>query len=449
MIGDIFYFLITLSILVTFHEFGHYWVARRCGVRVLRFSVGFGQPLWKYTGKGGTEFVIAAIPLGGYVKMLDEREEVVEPEEQQMAFNRQSAWRRSAILAAGPGANFLLAIFAYWIVFIMGVPGYKPVIGDVKPDHVAEQAGLREGQTIVSVDGEPVSSRAGVSQRLLRRLGDSGTIRLHLKEQNATAAYAVDLPIDNWLAGDEQPNPYRELGFEFWFPVIQPVIDTVVEGSPAAQAGLEPGDRILAIDQQEVSDWADVGRLLSDRYDTDLPVFVQRGNEQLVRNVSVGSVIDENGEKRGRIGISVRPPEIPDDMQVLDKAGILESFFRAVDKTGSDIVFTLDSLRKMFVGLISPTHLGGPVTIAKVASMSAQSGVNSYLQILALLSVSLGIFNLLPIPVLDGGHLLIIAVQAIIRRPVSEKLLMWIQQVGLAILLSIMVFAVYNDITRL
>jgi len=231
--------------------------------------------------------------------------------------------------------------------------------------------------------------------------------------------------------------------------VIEPIIDTVVEGSPAAQAGLEPGDRILAIDQQEVTDWADVGRLLSDRYDTDLPVLVERANEQLVRRVSVGSVIDENGEKRGRIGISVRLPAMPDDMQVIERAGILGSFFKAIDKTGSDIVFTLDSLRKMFVGLISPTHLGGPVTIAKVASMSAQSGVNSYLQILALLSVSLGIFNLLPIPVLDGGHLLIIAVQAIIRRPVSEKLLMLIQQVGLAILLSIMVFAVYNDITRL
>ncbi len=449
MIADIFYFLLTLSILVTFHEYGHYWVARRCGVKVLRFSVGFGQPLWRHQARNGTEFVVAAIPLGGYVKMLDEGEQAVAAEEQPQAFNRQSAGVRAAILAAGPLANFLLAILVYWLVFMLGVPGLKPFVGQVEPGSPAALAGLQPGELVVAVDGEPVVSRDQVNMALLNRLGDSGEIVIDSVPDGALDSVRYQLPIDSWLAGEQAPDPYTELGFHWWYPVIEPVVEEVLPGGPAEAAGVQAGDRIVRIDGQDILDWEQLGLALRDSYDRRVEMQVQRAGEEVTLFVNVERFVDEQGNTEGRIGVSARLPEMPADMQVLERAGPLGGLLKAIDKTGSVIVFTLDSLKKMVVGLISPTHLGGPVTIAKIASMSAQSGIGSYLQILALLSISLGIFNLLPIPVLDGGHLLIIAVQSLIGRPVPEKVLVWVQQAGLVLLLSIMCFAIYNDITRL
>lgn len=445
MLTDILYFILTLSILVTFHEYGHFWVARRCGVKVLRFSVGFGTPLLRWVDKYETEYVIAAIPLGGYVKMLDEREDNVPTDMLPFSFNQKSAWRRTAIVSAGPIANFLLAILTYWIVFVMGVPGYKPVIGEVQPGSVAEQAGFFPGYNIVQIDHNEIVSRSDVNMSLIKRLGDSGDIVFKLQAPDSNEVLTTSIKINSWLVGDENPAIYTALGFSFWRPVLPPIVSGVVADLPAEKGGMQTGDRIISISGQYVNDWQDVGQIIQARLGETVEVRVDREGQLLTLPIAVL----DSGENRGRIGITSVAPEIPDHMLVVERSGFFQGLTKGVEKTWDMILFTLDSVKKMLSGLISPKNLGGPVTIAKIASASAQSGVASYMQILALLSISLGVFNLLPIPVLDGGHLLIIAVESLIRRPLPDKLLIGFQQTGLLLILFVMAFAIYNDIARL
>ncbi|MFN2287803.1 MAG: RIP metalloprotease RseP [Chromatocurvus sp.] len=440
--------LVTLGILVAIHEYGHFWVARRCGVKVLRFSIGFGRALARWHDRRGTEYVIAAIPLGGYVKMLDEREGEVPAGERHLAFNGKPVLSRIAIVSAGPIANFLLAIAVYWGLFMAGESGYAPVVGEIEEASIADMAGLEPGQEIVAVDGRATPTRQALSFRLLDRLGDSGPISFSVKYPESDMLYESQAMLDSWLAGADEPDLYRALGLRLFVPEVAPEVSEIVEGGPAAQAGLQPGDLIVSADGNAMPRWEDWVDYVRQRPGESITVrYARDGGEATA--ILVPERITEADATIGRVGMAVALPEMPASMQRTFERGPLESFVAGVDRTGEMIGFTLNSIKKMLQGLISPKNLSGPITIAKVASASAASGLESYLGFLALLSVSLGVLNLLPIPVLDGGHLLYYTVELIAGRPVPERIQMVGYQLGLFLVLSLMVFALYNDFSRL
>lgn len=449
LLYTIFVMLGTLGILVAIHEYGHFWVARRCGVKVLRFSIGFGRALARWRDHRGTEYVIAAIPLGGYVKMLDEREGEVSPQEQHLAFNRKPVLARIAIVAAGPVANFLLAIAVYWGLFMAGESGYAPVVGQVENASIADIAGLEPGQEIVAVDGRETPTRQALSFRLLDRLGDSGPISFTVKYPGSDMLYDSQAMLDNWLAGADEPDLYRALGLRLYVPEVPPKVSEIVDGGPAARAGLKPGDLIVSADGNPMPGWENWVDYVRQRPGDAISVSYERNGARQSTTLVPERITDDSGEAFGRVGMAVVLPEMPESMLRTFERGPLESLTAGVNRTGEMIGFTLTSIKKMLQGLISPKNLSGPITIAKVASTSAQSGLESYVGFLALLSVSLGVLNLLPIPVLDGGHLLYYTVELIAGRPVPERVQMVGYQVGLFLVLSLMAFALYNDFSRL
>jgi regulator of sigma E protease len=441
--------LATLAVLVAVHEYGHFWVARRCGVKVLRFSIGFGRVLLRRRDRLGTEYAVSAVPLGGYVKMLDEREGEVPEAERHLAFNRQPVLSRIAVVAAGPLANFLLAFIAYWALFVAGERGYAPVVGEVEVGSIADVAGLEAGQEIVAVDGESTPTRQALSFRLLERIGDSGTITFAVRYPGSDIVYESGARLEEWLADVDEPDLYAGLGLRLYTPPITPVLDEVLPDSPAQRAGLLPGDRIVATDGVTMSLWEQWVDYVRARPGQRLRVSVERGGEVLELALTPEPVTADDGERIGRVGVGVVIPEMPVSQLREFQRGPLESAVAAAGRTADMIGFTLESLVKMVKGLISPKNLSGPITIAKVASTSAKSGLESYIGFLALLSVSLGVLNLLPIPVLDGGHLLYYGIELVARRPVPERVQMWGYQVGLALVMGLMAFALYNDLARL
>ncbi len=449
LLYTIFVMLGTLGILVAIHEYGHFWVARRCGVKVLRFSIGFGRALTRWRDRHGTEYVIAAIPLGGYVKMLDEREGEVAPQEQHLAFNRKPVLARIAVVAAGPLANFLLAIAVYWSLFMAGESGYAPVVGQVESASIADIAGLEPGQEIVAVDGHETPTRQALSFRLLDRLGDSGPLSFTVKYPGSDMLYDSQAMLDNWLAGADEPDLYRALGLRLYVPEVPPKVSEIVDDGPAALAGLKPGDLIVSADGNPMPGWENWVDYVRQRPGESIRVSYERDGMRQSTALVPERITDDSGEAFGRVGMAVAVPEMPESMLRTFERGPLESLAAGINRTGEMIGFTLTSIKKMLQGLISPKNLSGPITIAKVASTSAQSGLESYVGFLALLSVSLGVLNLLPIPVLDGGHLLYYTVELIAGRPVPERVQMVGYQVGLFLVLSLMVFALYNDFSRL
>ena len=440
--------LVTLGILVAFHEYGHFWVARRCGIKVLRFSIGFGTPLWRRVDRNGTEYTIAAIPLGGYVRMLDEREGVVAPEERSQAFNRQSVWARIAVVSAGPLANFILAIGVFWLLFFRGETGLVPVVAEVEPQSPAYFAGVEPGQEIVSVDGELTPTVSALSFRLLERLGDSGSILLAVRYPDSNVIYESVAPIERWLVGEEAPNPLMGLGLRIDVPPLVPKIDEVVADGPADRAGFVAGDLIVQADGNPMPLWSDWVNYVRERPGQTIDVLLQRDGVELYQALVPELRVTKEGEI-GSVGMMVAVPPIPDDRQRVFERGPLAALWAAIGRTGQLIDFTFSSMFKMVQGLISPTNLSGPITIAQVAASSAESGFASWLSFLALLSVSLGALNLLPIPVLDGGHLLFFAVEALTGKSVPEKVQAFGYQIGLMMVLSLMAFAIYNDVARL
>lgn len=449
LLYTIFVMLGTLGILVAIHEYGHFWMARRCGVKVLRFSIGFGRALTRWRDRHGTEYVIAAIPLGGYVKMLDEREGEVPPQEQHLAFNRKPVLSRIAIVAAGPVANFLLAVAVYWGLFMVGESGYAPVVGQVEDASIADMAGLEPGQEIVAVDGRKTPTRQSLSFRLLDRLGDSGPILFTVKYPDSDMLYDSRAMLDSWLSGAEEPDLYRALGLRLYVPEVPPKVSEIVEGGPAERAGLKPGDLIVSADGNPMPGWENWVDYVRERPGETIALSYERDGTRQSTTLVPERITEDGGQAFGRVGMAVVLPEMPESMLRTFDRGPLESLVAGVNRTGEMIGFTLTSVRKMLQGLISPKNLSGPITIAKVASTSAKSGLESYVGFLALLSVSLGVLNLLPIPVLDGGHLLYYTVELIAGRPVPERVQMVGYQVGLFLVLSLMVFALYNDFSRL
>ena len=440
--------LLTLGILVAFHEFGHFWVARRCGVKVLRFSIGFGRAIWQTTDRYGTEYTIAAIPLGGYVKMLDEREGDVAPSERGSAFNSQSVWKRIAIVSAGPLANFLFAILVFWGLFLRGESGLVPVIEAVEPNTPAYFAGLESGQEIVSVDGRETPTVNALNFGLLERLGDTGEVEIAARYPGSDVIYSSSAPINRWLAGVENPDPLSGLGITLEMPVILAVVDEVTPEGPAERAGFLPGDEIVAADDETISDWGDWVDYVRSRPGSRVVATVVRDGMRLPIEVVPERRSLEGGDI-GSVGMSVQVPAFPEDRVRTFERGPIEALVAAVNRTLDLTLFTFESMIKMLKGLISPDNLSGPITIAQIAASSAESGLLSWFSFLALLSVSLGALNLLPIPVLDGGHLLFYGIEAISGRAVPERIQAYGYQLGFALVLSLMAFALYNDVARL
>jgi regulator of sigma E protease len=439
----------TLAILVAIHEFGHFWVARRCGVQVLRFSIGFGTSLFSWRDRHGTEYSLAAIPLGGYVKMLDEREGDVPASQLHRAFNRKSALQRIAVVSAGPLANLLLAIVAYWFLYMAGETGYVPIIGEVEPDSVAAVAGLEAGQEIVAIDGGETPTWQALSFRLLDRIGDTGTIKFAVQYPDSGVVYESEASINRWLADQEEPDLYAGLGISLYTPEVPPVVGEVVAESPAAKIGMLPGDRVLRVDGVTMALWMDWVDYVRARPAQPMDVEYQRGAEIQRATMVPERVTDEDGKVIGRVGIAAAIPAMPPEMVRQYSRGPLEALGASLARTGELSLFTLKSIKKMLMGLISPKNLSGPITIAKVATASAKSGLESYISFLALLSISLAVLNLLPIPVLDGGHLLFYTIELLAGRPVPEKIQAVGYQMGLFMVLGIMMLALYNDFTRL
>lgn len=440
--------LVALGVLVTFHEFGHFWVARRCGVKVLRFSVGFGMPLLRWHDKKGTEFVVAAIPLGGYVKMLDEREGEVPADQLDQSFNRKTVRQRIAIVAAGPIANFLLAMVFFWGLAMLGSEQVRPVIGGVEAGSVAARAGLGAGQEIVAIDGEPTSGWAAVNLQLVRRLGESGSLQLMVREQGSTVDSPRELILDNWLKGADEPDPIRSLGIRPWRPALPPILAELDPKGPAQAAGLKTGDRLLALDGQPVSDWQQVVDSVRVRPDTKIVLRIERDGAPIDIPVTLAAR-GESKAPTGYLGAGVKAVDWPPEMIREVSFGPVAAIGEGARRTWTMSILTLDSLKKMLFGELSVKNLSGPITIAKVAGASAQSGVADFLNFLAYLSISLGVLNLLPIPVLDGGHLLFYLIEWARGRPLSDRVQGWGIQIGISLVVGVMLLALVNDLGRL
>ncbi len=448
-------FILAISILVVIHEFGHFWVARRCGVKVLRFSVGFGKPLWSYTDKLGTEFSIAPIPLGGYVKMLDEREGEVKAEDLPYAFNQKSVWQRIAIASAGPIANFIFAVLAYWSLFIMGISGLVPVIGTVEENTPAYEQGLQAGDRIVAIGDVSVDSFQEVSWQLISYIGETTQVPMQVVDVNQQSR-DLTFEIKNWLTDQEAPDPMKALGIRPRQLAIEAIIGEVVEGGAAQQSGLISGDKVVAIlvdgNMTEVVDWREWVTLVRENPNQTMDLFIQREGTDKTLQLVPGIKSLDNGKKIGYVGAGIAAsaiPEVPKDWIAETQLGPVDALIQASIKTQQLVVFTLESLWKMILGDLSVKNLSGPITIAKVADSSVSNGLQAFIGFLALLSVSLGVLNLLPIPVLDGGHILFYGIEAIRGKALSEKTQLMALQVGMVLLMSLMVIAFYNDISRL
>lgn len=442
-------FVIALGLLIVVHEFGHYVVARLCGVKVLRFSVGFGRPLWmRRLGRDRTEWVIAALPLGGYVKMVDEREGAVAPADLPRAFNRQSVWRRIAIVAAGPVANFLLAIAVYWVLFVVGVQEAKPILAAPEAGTVAAAAGIQRGDVVRAIDGEPVTSWSDVRWRLLDLALERRAARLEVLVDGRSITWRA-LDLSGVTSEDFEGDFLTQLGVRLDRPRVAPVIDRVIGGSAAERAGLQPGDRIRAIDDAPIEAWEDLVGAVQASPGRALRVRVER--DGVLRTTEVTPAPVARGERTvGQIGATARTdPALMRDYLVEVSHPPLAALGRAAHKTWEMSVFALRMLWRMVTGSVSWRNLSGPVTIADYAGQSAQLGVVPYLAFLALISISLGVLNMLPIPLLDGGHLMYYLVEIVKGSPVSDRAMELGQRVGLALLLFLMAFAFYNDINRL
>lgn len=448
LLQQVFYFVLVLGVLITFHEFGHFWVARRCGVRVLRFSIGFGPALIRWRDRHDTEFMIALLPLGGYVKMLDEREGEVAPAELDHAFNRRPVAQRMATVAAGPLANFVLAILAYWIVFLHGVQGVAPVVAEIAPGSVAAAAGLQPGQEIVAVDGGATPTVQALGERLVRRLGDSGTIHLRVRERDSNLTRELNAELTRWDLDPDAPDPIGDLGLKLYRPPMPAVAATIEADGPAARAGLRVGDRIIAAAGQSVDDWETWVALVRARPEQAIAATVERAGERLEIEITPRRATVD-GQTFGQVGMGAAGAEWPAEYLREVRYGAGDALLRAVQSTWDNSLMILKSIGKMLVGDISVRHLSGPITIAKVAGASAQYGLVPLLQFMALLSVSLGVLNLLPVPVLDGGHLVYYGVEAARGRPLSEKVQELGFRVGLSLIVGLMLLALYNDVLRL
>lgn len=444
-----FYFVITIGVLVSFHEFGHFWTARKVGVKVLRFSVGFGKVLWSYQKKSDTtEYVLSAIPLGGYVKMVDERESEVKEDDFPFAFNRQPLWARMAIVVAGPVFNLVLAVFLFWCVLVAGETGIKPILGKVEQGTLAASAGFKEDEEIISVDDKltPTWTEA-MAVIFTSALDGNKDIKVTVKDLNDEQSNRVLK-----LSGSDIQSSeilYKNLGFKPWSPTLKPVIGNVLPESSALRAGLLKGDLILSADNIVIKDWLQLVDIVKSHPNVTISLKIERDGVELPINITPKSVqIDQKLE--GKIGASVSVPEdLIKSVSVKYSLSPLQAIPVSLETTWYYSVTTIKMMGKMLIGKTSVDNLSGPISIAQYAGQSASMGLVAFMKFMALLSVSLGILNLLPIPVLDGGHLLFFIIEGIKGSPVSEKIQSFFQQVGMLFLMGLMALAMVLDVQRL
>ena len=429
---------------------GHYFVARLCNVKVLRFSVGFGRPLIKrYWGRDQTEWVIAAIPLGGYVKMLDEREGKVAPEDLSRSFNRMTVFRRFAIVSAGPIANFLLAILLYCFLFMYGVSGMKPILGQVTPNSPAATANFEAGETLVKIGDEFVSSWQDARWELLSKAVDRTPTLIVETRNKEQQIVPRELDLSKLDANDLDADFLKKIGLNVYQPKIKPIVAQVIPNGAGDRAGLLINDEILSINEKEIVEWKDLVQKIQNSPEAVLAMEIRRNNTKV--NVKIiPEVATQNGKEIGKIGIA---PKIDrskfKDLLIEVSYPTSTALAKAINKTWETSVFTLQMLWKMVMGEVSLKNISGPITIADYAGKSAEMGIASYLGFLALISISIGVLNLLPIPLLDGGHLMYYVVEIIKGTPLSERSMAIGQQLGMMMLFTLMIFAIYNDINRL
>ncbi len=452
IIYSILAFVAAIGILVTVHEFGHFWVARQLGVKVLRFSVGFGKPLWlRKSGPDQTEYVIAAIPFGGYVKMLDEREGEVEEHERSRAFNRKSVWRRIAIVVAGPAFNFLFAILAYYLIFLGGITGVKPVIGEIDISGPAHAAGVQKGDLIISVNGIETSSWERARFAMLEESVSAQQIILQVRGRDMQVRDKVIDISELALLKEEQIDLMRDLGISTWRPDVPPVIAEVLPDSAARQAGLLAEDKILLLDNIPLINTTQWVNLVRANPEKEMPLRVLRKGEE-VELILTPRSRTEAGETFGYIGVRHRidiPESVRREMMVTERYGPLQGIVEAADKTWRMTWLTLKVLGKLVTGNASVKNLSGPITIAHYAGVSARIGLEPFFGFLAIISISLGVLKLLPIPMLDGGHLFDYLIEIFKGSPVSEQIEIIGQKIGILLLFGLMSIAIYNDLLRL
>jgi regulator of sigma E protease len=443
-------FLVAIGLLVAVHEYGHYIAARKLGVKVLRFSIGFGRPLWlRRAGPDATEYCVSAIPFGGYVKLLDERDCPVAYAEQGRAFNRQPVPARIAILAAGPALNFLFAIVAYWAMFMLGVPGTKPVVGDVEPDGLAARAGLVAGDEIVAVGGREAATLEGAVVAILDELLDTGVIAMTVRGADGSER---SLSLDAAGRAAELTEPGRlftGLGFQPWEPELPPVLGDILPDGTAAAAGLQSGDRLVAADGEPIESWPQWVAYVRARPGQVVQLDLERDGARLALSLPVERASSPDGDI-GRIGASPQVPEgLFDEMRALERYGPIAGLTAALGRTWEMSSLTLRMIVRMVTGDVSVKNISGPINIAQYAGYSASVGLAPFLSFLAVVSVSLGILNLLPVPMLDGGQIAYQLAEAAKGSPLSERSQLIGQQIGIFFLLVLMSFAFYNDISRL
>ncbi|MDP2716105.1 sigma E protease regulator RseP [Rheinheimera sp.] len=441
-------FIVALGVLITVHEFGHFWVARKNGVLVKRFSIGFGKALLRWRDKQGTEFVIAAIPLGGYVRMLDERIDPVLPQFKDLAFNHKTVWQRMAIIAAGPAANFIFAVFALWLMYILGVQTMRPIIADVAPQSIAAQAGIGAQQQIVSVNQRPATDASSVNLLLVEQIG-SDSITLGLQDLATQQQRSVQLDTRNWQFDPETQNVFDSLGLHLARPTALTEIATVAEGSAAQAAGLQANDKILQIDDVVIRDWPQLQGIIVNAAEQPLTLLLLRGGNELTLTVTPALSITEDGFSQGILGVTPKVSDWPAGVLYTQRYGVLDAVGAGVAHTWQLTRLSLAMIGKLVTGDVSVKHLSGPISIAQGAGTTASIGLVAFLSFLALISVNLAVINLLPLPVLDGGHLMYMLLELIRGKPVSEKTQEIGFRFGALILLTLMGIALLNDISRL
>lgn len=446
---SLFFFVVAIGILVAFHEFGHFWVARKTGVKVIRFAIGFGKPLFSWQkSDADTQFVIAAIPLGGYVKMVDEREGDVSPEDLPFAFNRQALWKRSAIVAAGPVFNLMLAVILFWSILVIGETGIKPVVGPISPGSLAATAGFQEQDEILSINQKTTPTwTLALDELLVQVLNGQRDIVINVRTLEGDPQLRVIT-----LTDDDVRDPellHQHLGLRPWSPKIPPVIGRLVALDVAETAGLVSGDLIISVDGNAIDDWQQWVNYIQSKANMPVVVEIQRNDVRMNIRLTPRQELMPDGSLLGKIGAGVEvPTALIDSLKVDYSYPVLDAIPLAFEKTSFYALATIKMMGKMFVGQASVENLSGPISIAQYAGQSAQMGLTAFLRFLALVSISLGVLNLLPVPVLDGGHLLFYGIEAIKGSPLSETTQLYFQKLGMVFLVSLMLIAMVVDIGR-
>lgn len=447
IIISLFGFIFAVGVLTAVHEFGHFWVARRCGIKVLRFSIGFGRPIFAWHDKLGTEYVISILPLGGYLKMLDENEGPVQSNERHMAYNVKSVWMRMAVISAGSIFNILFAVLIYWLIFVNGITSVIPVLGTVPKGSIANIAGLKKGQEIIQVGDQETTTWEQISASLMPYIGEKGFVKFKVKEPVTKTISSYTLDLNEWAVSNDEGDLLKSLGLEPYDPT-PPIVGRLLPDLPASKSGLIPDDLIISVDGIPTPNRTTLINYIRTKTGTFIDLQVKRDEEIFTITIKPISKLIEGGDEVGFIGIEFLPQPLPQEMLRVNKLGIIDGLVASFVKTKNYIVLTLQFLYKIVVGKVSIQHIAGPISIAKYAGQTALSGLTHFLSFLALISISLGVLNMLPIPMLDGGYFTYYLYELLTGKPVPIKAMVVGKILGIIFLCGLMLLALTNDILR-